>query len=155
VKVQTADVEPERDLIKEAETPTSDIEPKTDSVKVVESQISDPEPIPMAGSAEPVLTKSDQDLLKEVKNLASDSVLHNPSKAILKVVSDLDGLISVDGLIQLLTTPPGSVVPFSDHRLRGIYQGRLSKAEMLAEIEALVEEGQLSVTSYHRLRMSN
>jgi hypothetical protein len=116
-------------------------EPEQDAAKETKIQTSDIE--------------TDRDTLPEAKIQTSDSLIHNPNKAILKVVSDLNGLISVDGLIQLLITPPGAIVPFSDHRLRGIYQGRLSKAEMLAEIEALVEGGQLSMTTFKRLRVSN
>jgi ATP-dependent DNA helicase RecQ len=137
-QVQEAPVEPIQ--ISKPATPVL-AEPEQDAAKETKIQTSDIE--------------TDRDTLPEAKIQTSDSLIHNPNKAILKVVSDLNGLISVDGLIQLLITPPGAIVPFSDHRLRGIYQGRLSKAEMLAEIEALVEGGQLSMTTFKRLRVSN
>jgi ATP-dependent DNA helicase RecQ len=137
-QVQEAPAEPIQ--ISKPATPVL-VEPEQDAAKEAKIQTSDIE--------------TDRDTIKEAKIQTSDSLIHNPHKAILKVVSDLNGLISVDGLIQLLITPPGAIVPFSDHRLRGIYQGRLSKAEMLAEIEALVEGGQLSMTTFKRLRVSN
>jgi ATP-dependent DNA helicase RecQ len=75
----------------------------------------------------------------------------DPVQAIMMVMSDLEGLITVEGLAQLLTAGPDEVVPFSDHDLFACFHGKLTTEEMLAQIQAMLESGQLSLNRLQRL----
>ena len=83
---------------------------------------------------------------------------HRPTKttdsvaeAILAVVTDLEGLITADGLAQLLTAGPDDIVSFSDHDLFGQFHGRLDRGEVLAQIRAEIEAGRIAESPYKKL----
>jgi superfamily II DNA helicase RecQ len=54
--------------------------------------------------------------------------------AILQVVTDLAGLVSLQSVARLLTAKPNSIVPFSDHPLSGQFQNVSQK-----ELEGLIK----------------
>jgi superfamily II DNA helicase RecQ len=85
----------------------------------------------------------------KIVNLKSKIV--NPLDAILCVVSDLDGLLSPDGLASLLTAAPGEIVPFGDHTLRGVFQGSLTGEEMETHIQEAVQAKHVILTPRQRL----
>lgn len=73
------------------------------------------------------------------------------SEAVLTVVTDLEGLITADGLAQLLTAGPDDVVSFSDHELFGHFHGRLNKDDVLAQIQVEIEAGHVAESPYKKL----
>ncbi len=85
----------------------------------------------------------------EIRN--PQSPIPNPFEAILTVVSDLDGLLTPNGLTLLLTSAPGEVVPFSDHELFGIFHSTLSPDDMETHIQEAIQTGRLSLSPHQRL----
>ena len=81
------------------------------------------------------------------------SKIDSPVEAILAVVSDLDGLITPDGLAQLLTAAPHAVVAFSDHELFGAFYGQLSVEAMKDQIQAMTQSGRLTLSRHQRLML--
>ena len=72
-------------------------------------------------------------------------------EVILAVVSDLDGLLTPEGVGQLLTAGSGEVVPFSDHRLCGKLQGVLSPEQIATQIQEALQSGHLTLSPHQRL----
>ena len=77
--------------------------------------------------------------------------IQSPQTIIINVVSDLDGLLSLDGLVALLTAAPGEVVSFSDHQSFGQFHAVLTAAELEAHIQEAIQEGKLALSPYQRL----
>ncbi|MCB0168550.1 MAG: RecQ family ATP-dependent DNA helicase [Anaerolineae bacterium] len=104
-------------------------------------------------TSNPTRSKSDPPLqIKET--ITADhhpQTTHTVAEAILTVVTDLEELITVDGLAQLLTAGPGDIVSFSDHELFGQFHGRLDKGEVLAQIRAEIEAGHIAESPYKKL----
>lgn len=101
-----------------------------------------------AGIFQDDLTESSHDPAI-IQNLKSKSP--NPLSAILSVVSDLDGLLSLHGLAQLLTAAPGEVVPFGDHELCGLFHGQLALETMEIHIQEAIQAKYLALTPQQRL----
>ncbi len=91
----------------------------------------DQEPQPGSGALEPDLPSS--------------------VEAILVVVSDLDGLLTAEGLAELLTAGPEEVIPFSDHPLFAALHGRVTVDEIKGHIQQAVEAEQVAVNRHRRL----
>lgn len=77
----------------------------------------------------------------------------NAADAIVAAVSDLDGLLTIEGLAQLLTAGPHEVVSFSDHELFGAFHGRLSRDDVLAQINEALQQKQLLLSPRQRLTL--
>lgn len=77
----------------------------------------------------------------------------NAAEAIVAAVSDLDGLLTIEGLAQLLTAGPDEVVSFSDHELFGAFHGSLSRDDVLAQINEALQKKQLLLTPHQRLTL--
>jgi superfamily II DNA helicase RecQ len=75
----------------------------------------------------------------------------NPGEVIITVVSDLDGLITVDVLARLLTAGPEEVVAFGDHQLAGALHPELSSADLSALVRELLQGGHLALSAHQRL----
>lgn len=87
----------------------------------------------------------------ETPNETTES--QNPLEAIVSVVSDLDGLLTIEGLAQLLTAGPDEVVSFSDHSLFGVYYTQLTAGEIMIHIQAALQNGRLALTPHQRLTL--
>jgi superfamily II DNA helicase RecQ len=75
----------------------------------------------------------------------------NPGEVIITVVSDLDGLITVDVLARLLTAGPEEVVAFGDHQLAGALHPELSPADVSALVQDLLQGDHLALSAHQRL----
>lgn len=67
------------------------------------------------------------------------------------VVADLEGLLTVESLVQLLTAGPREIVPFSDHELCGAFYGSLTPEAVEAHLQEAIRAGQLGLSPYRRL----
>jgi hypothetical protein len=67
-----------------------------------------------------------------------------------RVVTDLDGLLTVAGLAQLLTAGPDEVDSFSDHPHFAALHGSLTAEEMEQETRQAIEAGKLAVSTHQR-----
>jgi hypothetical protein len=108
-------------------------------------------PTPAQSKAEPQNPKPQIETLPNPKPIEdpSKSKIQNPKSkidpgaAILSVVNDLPGLLTLDNLAQLLTAGPEEIVSFSDHDLFAVFHGRLAAADILSQIQAMLQDGQL------------
>ncbi|MBN1993727.1 MAG: RecQ family ATP-dependent DNA helicase [Anaerolineae bacterium] len=83
-----------------------------------------------------------------------EAKIANPLEAILAVVTDLDGLLTSQGLALLLTAAPGDVAPFSDHELCGAFHGILAPEAVEASIHEAIQTGRLSLSAHRRLNLN-
>jgi hypothetical protein len=67
------------------------------------------------------------------------------------VVTDLEGLLTVDGLAQLLTAAPDEIVSFSDQPHFAVFHGLVSTAEMRRHIQQALDTGRLALSRHQRL----
>jgi hypothetical protein len=76
-----------------------------------------------------------------------------PQAAILAVVTDLEGLLTPDNLVALLTAAPGEIVPFSDHPLCGKFHATLTPEELSAHLQTTLQQGQVTLSRQRRLNL--
>lgn len=74
-----------------------------------------------------------------------------PQETIIAVVTDLDGLLTVEGLVRLLTAGPEEVVSFSDHPQFAALRGILTAEEAEQEIRQAIEAGSVALSAHRRL----
>ncbi|MEM7035029.1 MAG: RecQ family ATP-dependent DNA helicase, partial [Chloroflexota bacterium] len=67
------------------------------------------------------------------------------------VLLELDGLLTIQGLGQLLIASPGEAVPYSDHSLCGQLYERLSQKEVEQEIRKGIERGDIGLNVHQRV----
>ncbi len=99
--------------------------------------------------------KPELDTLPQIKNEPSPATppqqTLTPLEAVLTVVSDLDGLLTIAGLAQLLTAGPNEIVSFSDHELFGLFHGNLATDDLTAQIQGILQNGDLLLSPHQRL----
>jgi hypothetical protein len=125
-----------------------DAQPQPDTPEPAPRPTATPGPIPVKGVTS---GRVEAPAPGPVKASVRDS--QNPGKAIIMVVTDLDGLLTTEGLAQLLTAGPDEVVSFSDHELFGAFHGQLALDEMLAQIQTLLQAKQLVLSRHRRLML--
>ena len=86
-----------------------------------------------------------------VSGQIKEPAAEEPSEVILRVVSDLDGLLTPAGLVLLLTAAPGDIVPFSDHELFASLHDVLTTEDMEALIQEAIQAGHLGLSPHQRL----
>jgi ribonuclease D len=64
-------------------------------------------------------------------------------RAIIQIVTDLEGLITAEGVAQLLAAGSAEIVSFSDHELRGRFHSRLSPEAISSRIQELVQQKEI------------
>ena len=74
-----------------------------------------------------------------------------PRETIIAVVTDLDGLLTIEGLAQLLTAAPDEIVSFSDHPRFAVFHGHLTGEAMQQEIRQVITAGQVALSPHRRL----
>ncbi len=74
-----------------------------------------------------------------------------PTEVIVAVVTDLEGLLTVDGLAQLLTAAPDEIVSFSDQPHFAVFHGLVGAAEMRRHIQQALDTGRLALSRHQRL----
>jgi hypothetical protein len=116
------------------------------------------EPDPLAEELQahdPIVRPADTEIVnrKSPGLPARAGKIQNPSEAILAVVSDLDGLLSLDSLAQLLTAGPEEIVSFSDHELFATFHGRLTAEDLAVQIQTMLETRQLVLGRGQRLTL--
>jgi ATP-dependent DNA helicase RecQ len=79
------------------------------------------------------------------------SKIETPLEAILAVLVDLGGLLTPQGLAQLLTAAPSEIVPFSDHKLCGVFHGVFSASALEREIQEAIAAKRITLTLHQRL----
>lgn len=89
----------------------------------------------------------------ETRNSEPETQNFTPIEAMIEVISDLDGLLTVEGLAQLLTSALGEVAPFSDHELFGVFYGHVSTDDMSVQIQEALQTGRLSLSRHQRLTL--
>jgi ribonuclease D len=70
---------------------------------------------------------------------------------ILKVISDLEGLLTPQTLTDLLTAAPNKVVPFSDHQAKGYFFGKVEEAAIDQQIRKMMTAQEIVVNRRQRL----
>ncbi|MEM7034133.1 MAG: hypothetical protein AAF629_31620 [Chloroflexota bacterium] len=80
--------------------------------------------------------------------------MENSLQIVIQVVEDLEGLLTKEGVVALLTATPDEIVPFSDHELCGIFNDRGSKEEVLTCIDEAIQTGKVSVGLQGRLLLA-
>ncbi len=88
-----------------------------------------------------------------IQNLKSKIQNPNPGEAILGVVTDLDGLLTIENLAQLLTAGPEEIVSFSDHELFGLFHGHLGADDISTQIQEILQNGRLLLSPHQRLTL--
>jgi hypothetical protein len=73
---------------------------------------------------------------------------------ILKVIADLEGLLSQQSLAALLTAGPGKIVPFSDHEARGILYSKLDEEAVIQQLQEIIAARKIRLTTNQRLILS-
>ncbi len=84
----------------------------------------------------------------------TQSAITNLLEAILAIVSDLDGLLTIEGLALLLTAAPGEVVPFSDHERFATFHDSLTSEVVETHIQEALQSGHLALSPHRRLILS-
>jgi ATP-dependent DNA helicase RecQ len=87
------------------------------------------------------------------KDLQTQTSKPKSGEAIISVVSDLDGLLTIETLAQLLTAGPEEVVSFSDHGLFGVFYGTRTLDDISAQIEDALQAGDLVLSPHQRLTL--
>ena len=70
---------------------------------------------------------------------------------IITVVTDLDGLLTIEGLSRLLTAAPDEIVSFSDHPRFATCHGILTAEEMQNHIQQVIGSGEVVLNRHQRL----
>ena len=79
------------------------------------------------------------------------SEIEDPVEAILRIVSDLDGLLTPFSLALILTAAPDDIVPHSDHELCGIFNDVLTPEVVEAHIQRAIQVKSLALNYRQRL----
>jgi len=74
-----------------------------------------------------------------------------PMEIIITVVTDLDGLLTIEGLSRLLTAAPDEIVSFSDHPRFAACHGTLTAEEMQSHIQQVIGSGEVVLNRHQRL----
>jgi ribonuclease D len=74
-----------------------------------------------------------------------------PMEIIISVVTDLDGLLTIEGLSRLLTAAPDEIVSFSDHPRFAVFHGTLTAEEMQSHIQQVIGSGEVVLNRHQRL----
>jgi ATP-dependent DNA helicase RecQ len=74
-----------------------------------------------------------------------------PRETIIAVVTDLDGLLTVEGLARLLTAGPDEIVSFSDHPQFAALRGILTAEEAEQEIRQAIGARSVALSAHQRL----
>ena len=74
-----------------------------------------------------------------------------PMEIIITVVTDLDGLLTIEGLNRLLTAAPDEIVSFSDHPRFAACHGTLTAEEMQSHIQQAIGSGEVVLNRHQRL----
>ncbi len=95
----------------------------------------------------PQAKKTGEDIVAQ----SQKSKIETPLQAVLTVLADLGGLLTPQGLAQLLTAAPSEIVPFSDHKLCGVFHGTVSARALEREIQEAITTGRVALTLHQRL----
>ncbi len=81
----------------------------------------------------------------------SNETTHTPRDYILQTIEDLDGLLTLESLIDLLTAAPGDVVSFSDHSNFGRLNDQLTPEATREIVMGMIAQGTVQLTGHQRL----
>lgn len=129
------------------ETPTGEEPVKPASASPPSDPLQIKEKAPSPASSRPAAPASQQ------AGTSPETAASHNTDQIISVVADLDGLLTIEGIAQLLTAAPGDVVSFSDHDLCGVLHGSLTCEDTVTLIEQLLQDKRLALSPLQRLTL--
>ena len=111
------------------------------------------EVLALIASDQPDQTEPGEPALSIAESSPSPAQTTTPQETIIAVVTDLDGLLTIEGLAQLLTAAPGDIVSYSDHPRFAACHGILTVETMQQEIRQAIETGQVALSPHRRLTL--